>query len=368
MLQTTDENVLADFQQDIDLQWPNIPPLSGEQIPEEWLQEADKLAGNIGRFIRVSQEEPHELIKDFARRLFDSKNEEDTSVAAIALSLACMVHPHPLIQVCAAVASIGLARNPLRTGQAFNILARYYSEAPSTLLEHLSFIGIARILRNQMRTGRIALEHTSQGLAISKAPLSVNQSEVKNALLIHGTVFQGQGRLPDLWWMPPAGDLHHYLKSGSISYLYSGDDHFRWSGGWSHYARAEGAEKLIEWMISHGIQCPDVIAHSHGGNLSMLASHSADLNRLVLLSCPVHWSSYSPRRVADVLSIRIRWDLVIMADGGAQHFPKNAGIREHVLPFWFFGHNKTHESSTWLSERLDRHIFDANPITSNWFT
>lgn len=136
--------------------------------------------------------------------------------------------------------------------------------------------------------------------------------------------------------------------------LYGHSDYYRWSGGWNEYARHDAAEKLCEWMRLRHVSVPDVIAHSHGGNVAMLASTQENMNKLVLLSCPVHWSDYRPDKVSDVLSIRIKWDLVIMADGGAQRFPNDPRIREVILPFWFTAHDASRRSSTWKSRNLDQ--------------
>lgn len=353
MLQSSDEFVISDFKQDTDLQWPRIEPMWGERIPEEWLREADKLAGEMSRLLGSVEGVQPEDLRWFGEQLFDLEHSSRARVAAIALPLICMVHPHPLIHVCAAVASSTLARNPLRVGQSFNLLMDY-SGSPNEMLQHLAFIGLSRAFKQGVSTGLRKASSGFMNIFGSNANQVNTTPAAKDAVLVHGTVLQKHGSPLDLWWKPPSGDLHQYLKNGSMSHLYTSADHFRWSGGWSEYAREEAADKLIYWLSSKGIQQPDVIGHSHGCNVSMLASQTTDLNRLILLSCPVHWSSYRPGKVQDVLSIRTRWDLVIMADGGAQRFPSGIGIREHILPFWFTGHDESHSSGTWKSQNLDR--------------
>lgn len=80
----------------------------------------------------------------------------------------------------------------------------------------------------------------------------------------------------------------------------------------------------------------------------MLATHQGlDVGKLVLLSCPVHRHKYLPdfNRVGEVVSIRVRLDLVILADGGGQRF-RHPRIREEVLPLWF-DHSASHEPDVW---------------------
>ena len=68
---------------------------------------------------------------------------------------------------------------------------------------------------------------------------------------------------------------------------------------------------------------------------------------LILLSCPVHVRAYYPNftAVSRVVSIRVRLDLVILADRGGQLF-SDPRIEEHVLPVWF-DHQATHVPTIW---------------------
>ena len=130
--------------------------------------------------------------------------------------------------------------------------------------------------------------------------------------------------------------------------LYSDSDRFDWSGGYSDGARALGALDLAAWVRRKDLEGLDLFTHSHGGSCAMLASQQGlDLGQLVLLSCPVHARKYFPDfgRVREVVSIRVRLDLVILADRGGQRF-RDPRIRENVLPIWF-RHSDTHEPDVW---------------------
>jgi hypothetical protein len=49
--------------------------------------------------------------------------------------------------------------------------------------------------------------------------------------------------------------------------------------------------------------------------------------------------------------VRVKWDLVILADGGGQRF-EDPKIEEHVLPIWF-QHSATHSPDVWRAHRVD---------------
>ncbi len=166
-------------------------------------------------------------------------------------------------------------------------------------------------------------------------------------MIVHGTWARGNS-----WWQP-GGDFHTYVSTQvpTTKYsapLYSQPDRFEWSGGWSDAARAVGAQDLVAWVQNHTLNDLDLFTHSHGGSISMLASHQGiDIGKLILLSCPVHWPKYCPdfAHVQTVISIRVHFDLVIFADGGGQRF-RDPRIQENVLPIWF-DHSATHDPAVW---------------------
>jgi pimeloyl-ACP methyl ester carboxylesterase len=165
-------------------------------------------------------------------------------------------------------------------------------------------------------------------------------------LLIHGTWAANEQ-----WWKP-GGDFHSYLLNGIRPDLYSNPDAFSWSGAYSEAARAVAATELQAWLSGHGIQSPYLLTHSHGGSVAMLATQNGlNTGPLVLLSCPVH-SIYMPdfTRTGPVVSIRVKLDLVILADGGGQKF-NDPRITEKILPIWF-DHSSTHDPAVWRRYNL----------------
>lgn len=168
----------------------------------------------------------------------------------------------------------------------------------------------------------------------------------RTSVLIHGTTF---GRTTG-WWKP-GRVFPTYLKANVSNNLYSGSKPFFWSGLYSHRARQLGADDLVQWAKVHS---PDhVFAYSHGGSVAMLASAlGVSMDKLVLLSCPVH-SHHTPdfQRAPNVVSVRTRLDLVILADGGGQRF-RDRRIVEHVLPIWFT-HKATRQPDVWRRHNID---------------
>jgi hypothetical protein len=169
---------------------------------------------------------------------------------------------------------------------------------------------------------------------------------VRTSLLIHGTWARRY-----TWWRS-GGDFHSFVQTNVWPDVYSGSDAFAWPGGYSDEARELASQDLIDWVASHGPSAPRLMAHSHGGSVSMLATqHSVSVPHLVLLSCPVH-TRYLPEfhHVQKTTSIRVHLDLVILADRGGQRF-RDSRIDEHVLPLWFH-HSCTHDPAVWVRHNV----------------
>jgi hypothetical protein len=96
---------------------------------------------------------------------------------------------------------------------------------------------------------------------------------------------------------------------------------------------------------------PDFFAHSHGGTVANLATQRGlRFSRLVFMGYPVH-QSWLPviGRVQRIIDIRVHFDLVVLADGGAQRLPlalrQNPKVTE-ARNGWF-SHSSTHEPEYW---------------------
>jgi hypothetical protein len=238
-------------------------------------------------------------------------------------------HPSELVRVAAAASYVPVTTDPapalaiLEGGvRSRNALTR---EVAATALGRLDPRNpvLAPLLEPRRRTARARPSHTS--------------------LLVHGT-----WALSQPWWQPPSGDFWSYYHTQVDPSLYGGGDRFDWSGGYSDGARGLAGAELHAWVDGHNLDGLDLIGHSHGGSVIMLANHAGThIGRMILLSCPVHWPKYTPdfMRVARVISIRVHLDLVILVDGGGQRF-NHPRIEENVLPLWF-DHFAAHDPAVW---------------------
>jgi hypothetical protein len=262
------------------------------------------------------------------RRAANAFYRDTSHETAAALLEVALRHPHELARVAAAAAYMPATTDPTRA---------------LAILEH----GVRsrdELIRDVAATALARLEPRHDALAPLLEPRRTRSRARRShtSLLVHGTWARTQP-----WWQPPNGNFWSYYHTLDPT-LYGAADRFEWSGGYSDAARALAGNDLHAWVQQHSLDGLDVLAHSHGGSVAMLASHAGtSIARLILLSCPVHWPKYTPdfTRVGRVISIRVHLDLVILADGGGQRFHDNR-IEEHALPIWF-NHSASHDPATW---------------------
>lgn len=260
-----------------------------------------------------------ELVKEYFQK--------PTPLTAASLMEACLRHPHEIVRVASAAAYHDRSSEPDR----LTAILEQGTHSIDLLVRQLSATALAHVIPDHARLR----EFTTPGKAARAAG-----GRAQTAMLVHGTWALGA-----TWWQP-GGDFHSYMLQELRPDLYNNTDRFAWSGGYSPGARELGADELLKWVNIHKEQGLDLFAHSHGGNVAMLASNKGlQIGELVLLSCPVH--NYLPdfSRVRKVVSIRVKLDLVILADRGGQRF-KQPKIEENVLPIWF-DHTATHNPDVW---------------------
>jgi len=254
----------------------------------------------------------------------------DTShESAAALLEVSLRHPQELVRVTAAASYVPITTDP---APALAILERG-ARSRDTLTRDVAATALGR------------LDPRNPALAPLLEPRRRRSSLRRShtALLVHGTWARTNS-----WWQPPNGDFWSYYHAQVDPTLYGAADRFDWSGGYSDAARALAGNDLHTWVDGHGLDGLDLIGHSHGGSVIMLANQAGThIGRMILLSCPVHWPKYTPdfMRVGRVISIRVHLDLVILVDGGGQRF-NHPQIEEHVLPIWF-DHSATHDPANW---------------------
>lgn len=323
---------------------PDVAPLGSSKVR----------AGQVLRSLRnfdleldsrtQSSEHLDAVARDLADELY-GEGSQGSSILAARLIALHLFHPNALLAVAAAVSWFVIVDDP---SLAVSVLV-----AAATSQDELVR---AMALTAAHRTIAWPLSQSDLNPVEPRSPQSGKTTQV-DSLLVHGTVFSPAGAPQHDWWTPNQGDLHEYLRRGTRPGVYSDPDFFRWSGGWNDYARYEAAHKLAGWLEVHDLERIDLIAHSHGANVAMRATGNQRLRKLVLLSCPVHWDLYRPdfRNVDKVLSIRTKWDFVIMCDRGGQRF-YDSRIEEEILPIWFTGHNATHRPCIWRRHHLDKHL------------
>ncbi len=266
----------------------------------------------------------YELSRDIAFRL---QTEPRESLAA-ALLLVCVARRDPIVRAAAAAAGMEITAEPMRL---IGVLARGTRDE-DPLVRDLSATALARVYP----------EHSALRRLASRSRRKASAGTARTSLLVHGTFARNQA-----WWQP-GGDFHNYALANVLPDLYAAADRFEWSGGYSDAARMLGAQDLQAWASNHSATNPLVIGHSHGANVVFLATQmGVSMREAVLLSCPVHWPQYAPdfSKVGKVVSVRVRLDLVILADFGGQRFD-DPRIAENVLGVWF-NHSATHEPAIW---------------------
>jgi hypothetical protein len=313
----------------------NVPPLkarAGRRTQPQQVRTA--LQRHSAVFAQPLTETPQDAIFSLARNLHKRKD----LVSLSSLLEACLNHAHEVVRVAAALAYFHISSEPSRLLEIIEKGAA--SDEP--MVRDLARAALSRLSPEHPRLAELA------------QPRSRGQTGVSphTTLLVHGTFARNEP-----WWRS-GGDFYNYLlNQGVRPDLYAGQDPFEWSGGYSDAARAMAADDLKNWLGAHNIQKPYLITHSHGGSAAMLASQNGlEIGPLVLLSCPVHFPKYMPdfNRVGKIVSIHVKFDWVILLDGGGQRF-NHPKIEEIVLPIWF-DHSATHDPEVWRANNLPGRI------------
>jgi hypothetical protein len=188
-----------------------------------------------------------------------------------------------------------------------------------------------------------------------------------DSALIHGTWARW-----GLWWRPD-GSLARYLREQNLfPHLYRGTDPYEWSGYFSFRAwakpktdwhRQQAAASLAWWAHRRLIPQPDLIGHSYGGSLAMLATQAEKRVRgIVLLSPAVHRTCLpDPSNYAGVLHVTMKLDLVLLADLSTPRLLRSLpNVTEWpVKRRGLTGHGGTHDPDVWRDSGLADHVRDV---------
>jgi len=266
--------------------------------------------------------------------LMDQVVADPNPTNAAALVEACLHSGDRLVRTAAAVSALDT------TGPRDDVVAQLVDGATRgrDMAKDIGRLGLARVDPDHPALRRVVVRTT---------PPDASDRPSHTAFITHGTF-----AALTTWWRP-GGDFYTYLD-GLTPPLHVHDPSFQWSGQYSDGARRLAAQQMLDWVASQGLQRPDLFAHSHGGTVANLATGlGLDLDRLVLLSWPVHEEWFPDfDRVRRIIDIRVNLDLVILADRGGQTFtpPASAAgkVTSHVNGW--FAHSDTHDPDYW-----DRH-------------
>ena len=250
----------------------------------------------------------------------------------------CLAHPRELVRIAAAHAYLPLTDNPAR---CVRLLAAGVRSA-DRLEAELAATALARVQPEHPALRRLS----RRGARLTRV-----RRKPQTIMLVHGTWAS------DAEWYKPNGSFHAFIKPQRPD-LYSQADFFRWTGGYSDGARNQGALDLKAWVDARSESGLDLMGHSHGANVLLQATKfGMTAGKLILLSCPVHVNKYFPdftKVTKPVVSVRVKLDLVILADFGGQKF-RHPDIKEIVLPIWF-DHGATHDGANWLTHNIAARI------------
>jgi len=157
-------------------------------------------------------------------------------------------------------------------------------------------------------------------------------------IFIHGTWSSGAEAFPNDFRQHV---LNYFHDQNAMTYSWSGDncDKERRSAG------AGLAAQLMRYRRQHPNEPIRIVAHSHGGNVSLIASQTqgVTIDRLVTLGTPI-MSDYQPGRGIGA------WDNVYSTSDRVQTLPPGAGRtsdRANNIQLQNLGHSELHTINAW---------------------
>ena len=294
----------------------------------------------------------HAAQREAATQLFggarERANEQTSRDAATQLIVASLLDEEALVRVAASAAML---RIDPRNTVADSIL----EDASRASDETGEFARAILVNARDSEHGRLEIEG-------SEATAEANPDSV----LVHGTWARG-GR----WWRP-SGDLHEFLRTKNVfPRLYAGRESFAWSGyfsfrTWVHperdWNREQAGSHLAWWAERRLTPPPDIIGHSYGGSISMLATQvEKKVRGLLLISPAVHKTCLpNPDFYEGILTVRMPLDLVLLADRSKPQLLRELPrVTERILPRrGKTGHSETHDPTIWAANRLDEFVRD----------
>lgn len=261
-------------------------------------------------------------------------------------------------QLVATVELLGQCNYAQQDQRFADLLVRFIDNPPG-LFGFIPDDKAARILRDLVNHP----PYSSPAAGTAPVPPSSAAGTPTQAMLI---VIHGTGAAHDTWWRW-GSDFTTFLNS-IVGTVYKGPDPFSWNGYLDELSRDVAATNLVGWIKSHPTNHLTVVAHSHGGNVALLASRrGAIINRLVLLGTPID-TNYTPNLVSsidmlhnvyshgDVIQIGGAW--VGHRRGEGRSLPDSSKSLNHVATWasprsFNPGHSDLHERQVWKDNNFD---------------
>ena len=283
---------------------------------------------HLGISVRELQRDAEPQLKVEMLKIVHELYQKPSVECAASLFEAAMYSPHPLV----AVAGAAGARETTRLRLHIRTILEHGAESEDRLTARLAQAALWAI--------------SPKDPAVRKRVIAQPKTKKRNrksrtAAITHGTFAANSA------WYQPGGNFYAALDTNRPD-LHVHDRSFKWTGAYSHPARRADAVLLNQWLSNEGLSSPDFFTHSHGGTVANLATkQGARFDRLVLMGWPVHQRWFPDfAKVKRIIDIRVRFDLVILLDRGAQRFRTNLFNVEEHRHGWF-DHSSTHESGYW---------------------
>lgn len=286
-----------------------------------------------------------DLRRQVLRRMPRAEVAEVAATPAARAEMAADVYKHPTPENAAVLIAASMQhRDPLVRVAAANAALPMTADAsePVAMLDRLAHSGDELVREIAAMT---LAHHDPEHIVVptERQPNEEEESvrEPQGSMLIHGTFARNEP------WYQPRGDFHVYMLSNVWRDLYSASDFYRWTGYYTDVARRDAGTALVDWTNARGLAPMRLAGHSHGASVMMVASRRLKIECAVLLSSPVHPGTYDLDfgNVRNVRSIRVQYDLVLMADRSAQRFV-DPRYNDLILPIKF-NHSATHYPSVW---------------------
>lgn len=126
----------------------------------------------------------------------------------------------------------------------------------------------------------------------------------------------------ELWWRAGSVFTNYIDQINGGGVVYKGPEPFAWSCANDGDERRRAAECFFRWYQANPTDDLTVIAHSHGGNVAMWATHlhrELKVNRLVLMGTPMRTDFVPDLRQVKMLFNVYTWGDLIQASGAAPY-------------------------------------------------